>query len=178
MNQSRVICQKCLIEASDGPEWQEPSVAIGTKVRGQRAEPPPPSDSGERNLQSILTVRQQRFDSLQCLLFGGAPSQVHFGEPERRQLHDMRNTLFDWRARRITAHFAEDRIDLSTEYGELILNVLVSFAQMERQLTASRCREVRAVIVAEGKFAGGTGPPPFWKLQRSGGSKKLVHDRL
>jgi DNA invertase Pin-like site-specific DNA recombinase len=92
-------------------------------------------------------------------------------------VHDMSTTLFDWKARGITAHFAEDRIDLSTEYGELILTVLVSFAQMERQLTAARCREARAVLVSQGKFAGGNGPPPFWKLEKSGRTKKLVLDR-
>jgi DNA invertase Pin-like site-specific DNA recombinase len=92
-------------------------------------------------------------------------------------IHDMSTTLFDWKARGITAHFAEDRIDLGTEYGELILTVLVSFAQMERQLTSSRCRDARAVLVADGKFAGGNGPPPFWKLHKSGGVKKLILDR-
>lgn len=92
-------------------------------------------------------------------------------------IHDMSTTLFNWKARSITTHFAEDRIDLSTEYGELILTVLVSFAQMERELSSSRNRETRVVLVAEGKYAGGNGPPPFWRLHKSGGVKKLVLDR-
>lgn len=90
----------------------------------------------------------------------------------------MSTTLFEWKARGVTAHFAEDRIDLSTEYGELILTVLVSFAQMERQLTGSRCRESRAVLVAEGKYTFGNGAPPFWKLSKCRGGKRLVLDKL
>ncbi|MHB9038842.1 MAG: recombinase family protein [Armatimonadota bacterium] len=50
------------------------------------------------------------------------------------------------------------RIDTSTSMGRLLLNVLLSFAQFEREIIGERIRDKVAAAKRRGKFTGGTPP--------------------
>lgn len=93
-------------------------------------------------------------------------------------IHDMSATMIDWKKRGVTVHFAQGSINLGTPFGELMLSVLVAFAQFERQLHSTRAKETRAVLEDQGKYTGGrTGNcPPFWRAVRSEGARRLVLD--
>lgn len=52
--------------------------------------------------------------------------------------------------------------DTSDSMGRLVLNVLLTFAQFERELSADRIRDKRAALMRRGLFAGGM--PPFGYL--------------
>src|SRR6202011_3995779 len=61
------------------------------------------------------------------------------------------------------------RSDLTTSMGRLTLNVLLSFAQFERELSSERVRDKIAASRRKGKWTGGTVP-----LGYDGKDKKLV----
>lgn len=60
--------------------------------------------------------------------------------------------------------------DTSDSMGRLVLNVLLTFAQFERELMSDRVRDKKAAMRKKGLFAGGM--PPFGYLVETGG--KLV----
>lgn len=57
--------------------------------------------------------------------------------------------------------------DTSDSMGRLILNVLLTFAQFERELMSDRVRDKKAAMIRKGLFAGGL--PPFGYLVSNGG---------
>jgi hypothetical protein len=63
--------------------------------------------------------------------------------------------------------------DTSDSMGRLVLNVLLTFAQFERELASDRVRDKKAAMRKKGLFAGGL--PPFGYLVKKGG--KLVVDQ-
>jgi hypothetical protein len=63
--------------------------------------------------------------------------------------------------------------DTSDSMGRLVLNVLLTFAQFERELASDRVRDKKAAMKKKGLFAGGL--PPFGYLVEKGG--KLVVDQ-
>jgi site-specific DNA recombinase len=64
--------------------------------------------------------------------------------------------------------------DTSDSMGRLVLNVLLTFAQFERELASDRVRDKKAAMRKKGLFAGGL--PPFGYLVERGGS--LVVDNV
>ena len=62
--------------------------------------------------------------------------------------------------------------DTSDSMGRLVLNVLLTFAQFERELASDRVRDKKAAMRKKGLFAGGL--PPFGYLVEKGG--RLVVD--
>ena len=62
--------------------------------------------------------------------------------------------------------------DTSDSMGRLILNVLLTFAQFERELMSDRVRDKKAAMIRKGLFAGGL--PPFGYIVEKGG--RLVVD--
>ncbi|WP_239017039.1 recombinase family protein [Sphingomonas ginkgonis] len=62
--------------------------------------------------------------------------------------------------------------DTSDSLGRLILNILLTFAQFERELMSDRVRDKKAALLKNGLFAGGL--PPFGYLVEPGG--RLVID--
>jgi DNA invertase Pin-like site-specific DNA recombinase len=62
--------------------------------------------------------------------------------------------------------------DTSDSMGRLVLNVLLTFAQFERELMSDRVRDKKAAMIRNGLFAGGL--PPFGYLVEKGG--KLIVD--
>jgi site-specific DNA recombinase len=65
------------------------------------------------------------------------------------------------------------QFNTSTPMGRLVLNVLLSFAQFERELIAERIRDKIAAQRRRGKWAGGR-PILGYDVDRSGPSPKLV----
>jgi site-specific DNA recombinase len=63
--------------------------------------------------------------------------------------------------------------DTSDSMGRLVLNVLLTFAQFERELASDRVRDKKAAMRKKGLFAGGL--PPFGYVAEKGG--RLVVDR-
>ena len=62
--------------------------------------------------------------------------------------------------------------DTSDSMGRLILNVLLTFAQFEREIMSDRVRDKKAAMMRKGLFTGGL--PPFGYLNEDGG--RLVID--
>jgi site-specific DNA recombinase len=62
--------------------------------------------------------------------------------------------------------------DTSDSMGRLVLNVLLTFAQFERELSSDRVRDKKAAMRKNGLFAGGL--PPFGYLVEKGG--RLIVD--
>ena len=66
-------------------------------------------------------------------------------------------------------------LDTSDSVGRLILNILLTFAQFERELMSDRVRDKKAAMQRKGYFAGGL--PPFGYLVDSGGRLCLDDER-
>jgi DNA invertase Pin-like site-specific DNA recombinase len=62
--------------------------------------------------------------------------------------------------------------DTSDSMGRLVLNILLTFAQFERELASDRARDKKAALLRRGLFVGGT--PPFGYTLAKGG--RLVAD--
>jgi len=65
--------------------------------------------------------------------------------------------------------------DTSDSMGRLILNILLTFAQFERELISDRVRDKKAAMRKKGLFAGGL--PPFGYLVTKGGRLVVDPDR-
>lgn len=65
--------------------------------------------------------------------------------------------------------------DTSDSMGRLILNILLTFAQFERELMSDRVRDKKAAMQRRGYFAGGL--PPFGYLVDSGGRLCIDEER-
>jgi DNA invertase Pin-like site-specific DNA recombinase len=65
--------------------------------------------------------------------------------------------------------------DASDSMGRLILNVLLTFAQFERELMSDRVRDKKAAMIRKGLFAGGL--PPFGYIVAKGGRLIVDPDR-
>ena len=68
----------------------------------------------------------------------------------------------------VTQHF-----NTTHSMGRLTLNVLLSFAQFEREIIGERIRDKKAAMARKGKWFGGT-PVLGYDVDRSGASPKLV----
>ena len=58
--------------------------------------------------------------------------------------------------------------DTSDSMGRLVLNILLTFAQFERELASDRTRDKKAALMRRGLYVGGT--PPFGYTLAKGGS--------
>ena len=72
-------------------------------------------------------------------------------------------------ANRYGATFAcvTQNFDTSDSMGRLILNVLLTFAQFEREIMSDRVRDKKAAMMRKGLFTGGL--PSFGYLNQDGG---------
>lgn len=84
-----------------------------------------------------------------------------------RSLRDMCELMDTHFKDRFSLMSVSESIDTGTLTGRLILNVLMSVAEWEREAAAERTALVMANMKAQGKFTGGW--PPFgWKLDEDG----------
>jgi site-specific DNA recombinase len=65
--------------------------------------------------------------------------------------------------------------DTSDSMGRLVLNILLTFAQFERELASDRTRDKKAALMRRGLFTGGT--PPFGYRLEKGGRLVVDQDR-
>jgi DNA invertase Pin-like site-specific DNA recombinase len=65
--------------------------------------------------------------------------------------------------------------DTSDSMGRLVLNILLTFAQFERELASDRMRDKKAALKRRGLFTGGT--PPFGYTLAKGGRLTIDPDR-
>jgi DNA invertase Pin-like site-specific DNA recombinase len=65
--------------------------------------------------------------------------------------------------------------DTSDSMGRLVLNILLTFAQFERELASDRTRDKKAALMRRGLYIGGT--PPFGYLLAKGGKLDLDPER-
>ena len=65
--------------------------------------------------------------------------------------------------------------DTSDSMGRLILNVLLTFAQFEREIMSDRVRDKKAAMMRKGLFTGGL--PPFGYLNKDGGRLTIDPER-
>ena len=93
-----------------------------------------------------------------------------------RSIRDLANTIPDWQAKGVVAHFVGEGINLSDAGGRLLATSIVQFAEYEAQLASDRNREARAVMAAQGKYVGGRNPV-FWNVVRHGNYRKLTLNR-
>ncbi len=90
-----------------------------------------------------------------------------------RSLADFAKLVEAFDARSISFVAVTQQFNTTTSMGRLTLNVLLSFAQFERELSSERVRDKIAASRRKGKWTGGTVP-----LGYDGKDKKLVVNKI
>ena len=88
-----------------------------------------------------------------------------------RSLNDFARLIELFEARGVTFVSVTQQFNTTTSMGRLMLNVLLSFAQFEREVTCERIRDKIAAAKKKGLWMGGT-PPIGYELK---GKKLLVN---
>jgi site-specific DNA recombinase len=88
-----------------------------------------------------------------------------------RSLSDFARLIELFEARGVTFVSVTQQFNTTTSMGRLMLNVLLSFAQFEREVTGERIRDKIAAAKKKGLWMGGT-PPIGYELK---GKKLLVN---
>src|SRR5262249_34259425 len=83
---------------------------------------------------------------------------VYKGDRVSRSLLDFARLLETFERHRVAFVSITQQINSGTSMGRLMLNVLLSFAQFERELVSERTRDKMAATRRKGKWAGGTPP--------------------
>ncbi len=91
-----------------------------------------------------------------------------------RSMLDFLQMLELFKQRGVSFVSVSQRFDTSTPVGEMTLNILLSFAQFERQIIAERTRDKMQAARRRGKWTGGR-PPLGYDVAPEGG--KLVVNR-
>lgn len=91
-----------------------------------------------------------------------------------RRLRDMANLVDRYFKDRFRLLSVNEHIDTGSAAGRMMLNILTSVAEWEREAAAERTAMVMANMKAQGKFTGGW--PPFgWKQDEDG---SLIEDPI
>lgn len=90
-----------------------------------------------------------------------------------RSLLDFAKIMEVFDKRKVAFVSVTQQFNTSTPMGRLVLNVLLSFAQFEREIIGERIRDKIAAQRRKGKWAGGF-PILGYDVDRSGASPKLV----
>src|SRR5438552_4409557 len=90
-----------------------------------------------------------------------------------RSLADFAKLVEAFDARSVSFVAVTQQFNTTTSMGRLTLNVLLSFAQFERELSSERVRDKIAASRRKGKWTGGTVP-----LGYDGRDKKLVVNKI
>lgn len=83
-----------------------------------------------------------------------------------RSLTDFVRLLDVFKSHGVSFVSVTQTFDTSDSMGRLVLNILLTFAQFERELMGERVRDRKAAMLREGRYAGGL--PPFGYLLRAG----------
>lgn len=93
-----------------------------------------------------------------------------------RRLRDMVDLVDRYFKDRFALMSVSESIDTSTPTGRLMINILTSVAEWEREAATERTQAVMAHMKASGKFTGGW--PPFgWKLDEDGSLIEDPHEQ-
>lgn len=90
-----------------------------------------------------------------------------------RSLLDFARMMETFERHRVSFVSVTQHFNTATPMGRLILNILLSFAQFEREIIGERIRDKIAASRQKGKWTGGT-PILGYDVDRSNGSPKLV----
>lgn len=93
-----------------------------------------------------------------------------------RSLTDFARIMEVFDKHKIAFVSVTQQFNTSTSMGRLMLNVLLSFAQFEREIISERTRDKIAAARRKGKFAGGRPVLGYDILSSPAGSKLLVND--
>ena len=85
-----------------------------------------------------------------------------------RSMLDFLQLLDFFKKRGVSFVSVSQRFDTSTPMGEVTLNILLTFAQFERQMTAERTRDKMRAARRRGRWTGGM-PPLGYDVAREGG---------
>jgi DNA invertase Pin-like site-specific DNA recombinase len=78
-----------------------------------------------------------------------------------RSLTDFAKLVEIFEAKNISFVAITQQFNTTTSMGRLTLNVLLSFAQFERELASERVRDKLAASRQKGKWTGGSVPPGY-----------------
>jgi site-specific DNA recombinase len=92
-----------------------------------------------------------------------------------RSLLDFAQLMATFEAYRVAFVSITQQFNTSTSMGRLVLNILLSFAQFERELIAERTRDKIAAARRKGKWVGGL--PPLGYTVDPRGPKLRVHEK-
>ncbi|MCS6849817.1 MAG: recombinase family protein, partial [Gemmataceae bacterium] len=90
-----------------------------------------------------------------------------------RSLLDFARLMETFEKHRVSFVSVTQQFNTATSMGRLVLNVLLSFAQFEREIIGERIRDKLAAMRRKGKWAGGQ-PVLGYDVDRSNGSPRLV----
>jgi site-specific DNA recombinase len=90
-----------------------------------------------------------------------------------RSLLDFAKIMEVFDQKKVSFVSVTQQFNTATSMGRLVLNVLLSFAQFEREIIGERIRDKIAANRRKGKWTGGT-PILGYDVDRSGGRPKLV----
>lgn len=93
-----------------------------------------------------------------------------------RSLMDFARMMETFEQHDISFVSVTQQFNTTHSMGRLTLNILLSFAQFEREIIGERIRDKIAAQRRKGKWAGGT-PVLGYDVDRSGGSPKLIVNR-
>ena len=106
------------------------------------------------------TLRRPGLERLRADIRAGRIDLVVVYKVDRltRSLRDFAVLVSELEEARAAFVAVTQSIDTSTSTGRLMLNVLLSFAQFEREMTGDRLRDVTARARSEGRWTGGPRP--------------------
>ncbi|MCS6851711.1 MAG: recombinase family protein, partial [Gemmataceae bacterium] len=90
-----------------------------------------------------------------------------------RSLLDFARLMETFEKHQVSFVSVTQQFNTATSMGRLVLNVLLSFAQFEREIIGERIRDKLAAMRRKGKWAGGQ-PVLGYDVHRSNGSPRLV----
>jgi DNA invertase Pin-like site-specific DNA recombinase len=93
-----------------------------------------------------------------------------------RNLKDLLNTVDQWIARGIHIHFCDLGLDLTTDFGRLILQILGAVAEWQARYTSARNKEIAKVMKSLGRKGNGRAPMGFKLVGPKGKRRKVVKD--
>lgn len=85
-----------------------------------------------------------------------------------RKLYDLLHLVDHFTRHNVDITAVQDSIDTSTKEGKLLLHILGSLAEWERETIIERAREAAAYIARQGRWKGGTPPYGYIYIPRNG----------
>ena len=132
-----------------------------------------PDERGEKIITLIDNgfsggnVNRDGFQKMMKLIQKGNVSKVIVYKLDRisRSLSDFVNILQEFKAHKVEFVSSQESFDTSSPYGELIVKLLMVFAEFERTSIINRVTQAYAHRSEMGFYMGGRQPYGLWKLR-------------